>query len=179
MARRCYRFVLAIGLVVFSSWVWAAPPSPPPAPVPYIQPCWQTPSLASLPFCNASLDSSARAQDLVERMTMIEKLSQLGSWNASGNEVPRLGVPRYSYHSEGLHGLRTVCRDMPGVNTTTFPQVVGMAATGNLELIGVMGRIMGDEGRAANNIANGTIFAKGTGLDYWGPTMNIGRDPRW
>ena len=62
---------------------------------------------------------------------------------------------------------------MRGVNTTTFPQVTGMAATGNLTLIREMGVVMGDEGRAVNNIAGGTIFPKGTGLDYWGPTMNV------
>jgi beta-glucosidase-like glycosyl hydrolase len=100
-------------------------------------------------------------------MTLAEKFGQLGSFNASGNEILRLGVSRYSYHSEGLHGLRTVCKDMPGVNTTTFPQVTGMAATGNLPLILAMGQVMGDEGRAVNNIANGTIYDKGTGLNYW------------
>ena len=55
-------------------------------------------------------------------------------------------------------------------------QVTGMAATGNLSLMRAMGSVMGDEARALNNIANGTTFEKGAGLDYWGPTMNIGRD---
>ena len=54
-----------------------------------------------------------------------------------------------------------------------------MAATGNIALMKLMADTMSNEARALNNMANGTVFAKGAGLNYWGPTMNIGRDPRW
>ena len=37
--------------------------------------------------------------------------------------MARLGVAAYTYHSEGLHGIRTACVDVPGVTTTLFPQV--------------------------------------------------------
>lgn len=52
--------------------------------------------------------------------------------------IPRLGVPPYQYHSEGLHGLRSTCglgRDGDTLYSTTFPQVTAMAATGNLTLV--------------------------------------------
>jgi beta-D-xylosidase 4 len=75
--------------------------------------------------------------------------------------------------------VRTARDDIEGLNTPEFPQVVAMAATGNLALISRMAETISDEARALNNIANGTVFAKGAGLNYWGPTMNIGRDPRW
>ena len=61
----------------------------------------------------------------------------------------------YQYHSEGLHGLRSTCGLGPGkapLYSTMFPQVTGMAATGNLTLMRAMAAHMGDEGRAVNNI---------------------------
>ena len=54
-----------------------------------------------------------------------------------------------------------------------------MAATGNLSLVRAMASHMGDEARAVNNYMKGNTVSKGGGLNYWGPTMNIGRDPRW
>jgi hypothetical protein len=148
-----------------------------PHPTPTIsQECFQNESLRALPYCNTTLDAKQRAVDLVQRLTLQEKYMQLTN---KGEAVPRLGVLEYMYHSEGLHGLRTVCKDIPGLNATGFPQVTAMAATGNLSLIHGMGLIMSDEARAMNNIAGGRVFTKGGGLDYWGPTMNIGRDPRW
>ena len=87
------------------------------------------------------------------------------------------GVIQYEYHSEGTHGVRTTCKDIPGLRSTLFPQTTGLAATGNMTLIEEMAGVMGTEGRALNNIANGTTFDKGTGLDYWGPTTNIGCAP--
>jgi beta-glucosidase-like glycosyl hydrolase len=64
------------------------------------------------------------------------------------------------------------------VNTTLFPQVSGLAATGNLSLVRAMAEVMSTEARALNNMANGTVWHKGAGLNYWGPTMNVARDPR-
>ena len=84
---------------------------------------------------------------------------------------------QYEYHSEGTHGVRTTCKDIPGLRSTLFPQTTALAATGNMTLIEEMAGVMGTEGRALNNIANGTTFDKGTGLDYWGPTTNIGCAP--
>ena len=55
--------------------------------------------------------------------------------------VKRIGLPAFSYHSEGLHGLRNSF-DTVGLNATMFPQVTAMAATGNMSLIKEMGEVM-------------------------------------
>ena len=92
-----------------------------------VTPCWANQSLSNLPFCDSSLEASVRAADLVARLTLAEAIAQLD--NNGRNSVPRLGLDLYQYHSEGLHGVRTSCLDLPGANTTEFPQVTGMAAT--------------------------------------------------
>ena len=64
--------------------------------------------------------------------------------------VPRIGLPGYSYHTEGLHGLRDSY--IAGLNATLFPQVTAMAATANATLVHEMARIMGVEARAVHNV---------------------------
>lgn len=138
------------------------------------------PCSAPFPFCNLSLTFKERAKDLVGRLTLAEKIVQLsGGLNVVNPGIPRLGVPEWAYHSEGLHGIRTT--GSIGFAITLFPQVTAMAATGNASLMKVMGEVMAVEARAAHNLANslGKIPGKGSGLSYWSPTMNIYRDPRW
>ena len=161
-------------------------PPVPPAPTSRTPACVLA-NTTALPFCDTTLSTAARAKDLVQRMTAAEKLVQLigGIGGGVTPATPRLGVPAYQYHSEGLHGLRTTCKLGPGhspLYSTMFPQVTGMAATGNLSLIHAMAAHMGDEARAVNNYmvqAKAGFPGKGGGLNYWGPTLNIGRDPRW
>jgi len=77
------------------------------------------------PFCDRSLPAARRAADLVSRLTVAEKVSQLGD-EAAG--VPRLGVPPYKWWSEGLHGLAFWGHGMRYNGTvtgvTSFPQVL-------------------------------------------------------
>ena len=84
----------------------------------------------SLPFCDRSLPAAQRAADLVSRMTVAEKVSQMGD-EAAG--VPRLGVPPYKYWSEGLHGLAFWGHGLrfEGAvrGVTSFPQVLLTAAS--------------------------------------------------
>eukprot|EP00750_Incisomonas_marina_P002966 INCI12791.2.p1 GENE.INCI12791.2~~INCI12791.2.p1 ORF type:complete len:714 (-),score=113.51 INCI12791.2:1394-3535(-) len=117
-------------------------------------------------------------------MTLEEKKVQLigGIGGGITPATPRLGVPAYQYHSEGLHGLRDSCKQQSErpLYSTMFPQVTAMAATFNMTLVAAMAGHMADEARAVNNVLNGKPNGdKGGGLNYWGPTMNIGRDPRW
>ena len=160
-----------------------AKPSPAPGPTPISYRGCQLPNITGLPFCDTSLSSSARAKDFVSRMTLSEKLRQLigGIGGGITPAVPRLGLPPYQYHSEGLHGLRSTCRlTKQPLFSTMFPQVTGMAATFNMSLINAMAAHMADEARAINNILEGKPSSTlGGGLNYWGPTLNIGRDPRW
>ena len=162
-------------------------PGPSPSPADARRPACTLANTTRLPFCDTTLSTSARAKDLVARMTLQEKLVQLigGIGGGTTPQTPRLGVPAYEYHSEGLHGVRSTCTgSWPGKKLygTLFPQVTGMAATGNLSLIRAMAAHMADEARAANNMLqeqDDDFPSKGGGLNYWGPTLNIGRDPRW
>ena len=74
---------------------------------------------SNLPYMNPKLSPGERAADLVHRMTLEEKASQLVN---QARAIPRLGVPAYDWWSEALHG---VIAD----GTTEFPEPVGLAAT--------------------------------------------------
>jgi beta-glucosidase len=121
-------------------------------------------------YLNTSLPPQVRAADLVHRMTLQEKVSQLVN---GARAIPRLGVPSYNWWSEALHGV--------AVNgTTEFPEPVGLGATFDAPGIQEMAHDIGVEGRVVHERAvragGSTIFH---GLDFWAPNINIFRDPRW
>ena len=122
-------------------------------------------------YLDASLPAAIRAHDLVNRMTLDEKASQLEDWAIA---IPRLGVPDYQTWSEALHGVARAGY------ATVFPQAIGMAATWDPSMVQQMGDVIGTEGRAKYNQAqregNHRIFY---GLTFWSPNINIFRDPRW
>ncbi len=112
-----------------------------------------------------------RAHELVSRMTLEEKASQL---KFDAPAIPRLNVPAYNWWNEGLHGVARA-----GV-ATSFPQAIGMAASFDKDLLEAVGRTIAEEGRAKYNAAS----KKGDrdiykGLTFWSPNVNIFRDPRW
>ena len=121
-------------------------------------------------YLNRTLPPEQRAADLVRRMTVEEKVSQLVNQSRA---VPRLNVPDYDWWSESLHG---VARN----GTTEFPGPVGLAATFDTDAIHRMAIVIGTEGRASyvRGMRDGhsDIFE---GLDFWAPNINIFRDPRW
>jgi beta-glucosidase len=112
-----------------------------------------------------------RVDDLVSRMTLEEKVSQLVNQSRA---IPRLGIPKYDWRSEALHGIAGA-----GI-ATVFPEPVGLAATFDPALIHEVANAIGVEGRAKHNKA----VREGRrdileGLDFWAPNINIARDPRW
>ncbi len=121
-------------------------------------------------YLNPALPPVQRAADLVHRMTLEEKASQLVN---SARAIPRLGVPAYNWWSEALHGVAVD-------GTTEFPEPVGLAATFDAPGIHEMATDIGIEGRVVHAQAlragGSTIFH---GLDFWAPNVNIFRDPRW
>ena len=121
-------------------------------------------------YLNPALSAEQRAADLVHRMTVVEKVSQLVNQSRA---VPRLNVPAYDWWSEALHGVQR-----PGV--TEFPEPVGLAATFDPERIHLMAAAIGVEGRIkhaqAVRAGHSNVFE---GLDFWAPNLNIFRDPRW
>ena len=125
-----------------------------------------------LPYLNPSLPLDERIADLLMRLTLDEKIDQMGYVAAA---VPRLGIPAYNYWNEALHGVARNGR------ATVFPQAIGMAATWNPELIHRVASAISDEARAKYHES---IRAKGysdwyQGLTFWSPNINIFRDPRW
>ncbi len=118
---------------------------------------------------DSSQSLQAREKDLVRRMSLAEKVSQLQN-GAPG--IPRLGLPAYNYWSEALHGVAA-----NGV-ATVFPQAIGMAATWDSSLIHQEAGVIGIEGRAKFN-DYASKHNGDTGLTFWSPNINIFRDPRW
>jgi len=110
-----------------------------------------------------------RVDDLVSRMTLEEKASQVVHKAAA---IPRLQVPAYNWWTEALHGVVTA-------PTTIFPEPIGLAASFDAPLVHEMAVVISTEARAKHHeqIRHG-IF-QDVGLDFWSPNVNIFRDPRW
>ncbi|KAL5995141.1 hypothetical protein ACLOJK_025199 [Asimina triloba] len=129
--------------------------------------------ISALAFCNNSLPFPARARDLIVRMTLEEKVAQIGN---AAKGVARLGIPPYNWWSEILHGVSTVgggshfSDEVPGA--TSFPTPILTTASFNETLWKTIGEVVSTEARAMHNLGL-------AGLTFWSPTMNIARDPRW
>ena len=117
------------------------------------------------------LDFETRASILVAKMSLKEKISQLGN-NAPA--IPRLGVLKYNWWNECLHGVARAGA------ATVFPQAIGMAATFNTDLINKVAVAISDEARAKHHEAlRNNDYSQYKGLTFWSPNINIFRDPRW
>ncbi|KAJ4835776.1 hypothetical protein Tsubulata_049596 [Turnera subulata] len=129
--------------------------------------------MKKFPFCDKSLPYDVRASDLVKQMTLSEKVLQLGNTNRG---VARLGLPKYEWWSEALHGVSNVGPGtffddlVPG--STSFPTVITSAASFNESLWKTIGQAVSTEARAMYNLGR-------AGLTYWSPNINVVRDPRW
>jgi beta-glucosidase len=116
---------------------------------------------------------SARVQDLVSRMSLEEKASQI---QANPPAIPRLGIPAYSHRNECLHGVAGA-----GI-ATVFPQAIGMAATWDPPLIHEEADVISTEARAKHNdyvAKHDGNTGEHFGLNFYSPNINIVRDPRW
>ncbi len=123
---------------------------------------------------NPSARLEARVKDLVDRLSLAEKISLL---LADAAPIPRLGIPAYSYRNEGIHGY--IARFG---YATVFPQVIGMAATWNSGLIRQEAGVIATEARAHFNDYTGKHDGNSImheGISLYAPNINIVRDPRW
>ena len=112
-----------------------------------------------------------RAADLVSRMTLEEKVAQLQN---DAPAIPRLGVPKYEWWNEALHGVARAGA------ATSFPQAIGLAATFDPHLMREVATAISDEGRAKHHeFASREQRNRYQGLTFWSPNINIFRDPRW
>lgn len=123
------------------------------------------------PYLDPALPLDARADDLVSRMTLEEKIGQM-LYEAPA--IERLGVPEYNWWNECLHGVGRA-----GI-ATVFPQAIGLAATWDDDLVRRVATAISDEARAKyNDWQRRGIRQIYTGLTFWTPNINIFRDPRW
>jgi beta-glucosidase len=123
-------------------------------------------------FTDPSAPLDARVTDLIARLSLPEKINQLVHEN---NAVERLGLPAYNWWSEACHGVGRNGR------ATVFPQVIGLAATWNRDLVHRVAVATADEARAKHHAAARAGFhgQQYQGLTFWTPNINIFRDPRW
>jgi beta-glucosidase len=123
------------------------------------------------PYKDPSLSVEKRVADLIARMTLEEKVSQM--MNAA-EPIDRLGVPAYDWWNEGLHGVARAGY------ATVFPQAIGLAATWNDELVRRVADVTSTEARAKHHeFARRGERGRYKGLTFWSPNINIFRDPRW
>ena len=122
-------------------------------------------------YKNPALPIQQRVDDLVSRMTLEEKVSQMMNGAAA---IERLGIPDYEWWNEGLHGVARAGY------ATVFPQAIGLAATWNTDLMNQVADVISTEARAKYNDFNRKgDHARYKGLTFWSPNINIFRDPRW
>ena len=123
------------------------------------------------PFQNPALTYNERIENLIQQLTIDEKINLL-LYNNDG--VSRLGIPKYNWWNEALHGVARAGR------ATVFPQAIGIAATFNDDLIFRVADAISDEARAKFNVAvKNNNRSQYLGLTFWSPNINIFRDPRW
>lgn len=116
-------------------------------------------------------ECAKRAAELVAQLSAEERVGQL---MMDSPAVERLGIPKYHWWNEALHGVARA-----GL-ATVFPQSIGMAATFDEPLMRRMGDIVSTEARAKYNLFSARGFRNiYYGLTYWSPNVNMFRDPRW
>ncbi len=115
--------------------------------------------------------AAAKARELVGKMTVEEKASQL-KYDAPA--IPRLGIPAYNWWNEVLHGVARAG------TATVFPQAIGLAAMFDEDMQEEIASVISHEARAKYNGQSShgdrDIYK---GLTVWSPNINIFRDPRW
>lgn len=126
---------------------------------------------ALLPYQDSSLPFEERIADLIGRMTLEQKVSQMVHTSAA---IPELGIPAYNWWNEALHGVGRAGE------ATVFPQAIAMAAAFDEEMMQRIGTAISDEARAKyHDFARHNKRGSYQGLTFWMPNINIFRDPRW
>ncbi|MBK5195402.1 MAG: glycoside hydrolase family 3 C-terminal domain-containing protein [Proteiniphilum sp.] len=122
-------------------------------------------------YTNSSLSPEKRAEDLVKRFTLEEKVQLMQD---ASLPVERLGIKQYNWWNEALHGV-----GRSGL-ATVYPQPIGMAASFDKEALFHVFESVSDEARAKNAfyVSQGS-YERYQGLTVWTPTVNLLRDPRW
>ena len=124
-----------------------------------------------LPYNNPNNSPSERATDLMNRMTLTEKISLMVD---EAPAIPRFQIDEYNWWNEALHGVGRA-----GL-ATVFPQAIGLAATFDNDAVMKTFDMVSDEARAKHHdFKRKGEFKRYQGLTFWTPNINIFRDPRW
>ena len=140
-------------------------------------------------FCNPRLSLQDRVEDYARRIPTAHKIRMMVN-DAEGYD--NLGIPRYQWWSEGLHGALQPCvcdaaqQQQHCRCPTSFPAPCALGSALNHTLWYTIARTIGQEARAIANMRrhdrrnyfNGA-WSDYDGLTYWSPTLNLQRDPRW
>ena len=124
-----------------------------------------------LPYQDANLTAAQRADDLLGRLTLEEKVSLMMDTSPA---IERLGIPQFQWWNEALHGI--------GRNgfATVFPITMGMAASWDDALLHKVFTAVSDEARVkAQQAKRSGDIKRYQSLSFWTPNINIFRDPRW
>ena len=128
-------------------------------------------SAQTLPYQDANLSADQRADDLLSRLTLEEKVSLMMDTSPA---IERLGIPQFQWWNEALHGV--------GRNgfSTVFPITMGMAASWDDALLHQVFTAVSDEARVkAQQAKRSGNIKRYQSLSFWTPNINIFRDPRW
>ncbi len=133
------------------------------------------PAAATPIYLNPMYSPQERAADLVSRMTLSEKASQMVSSQAPA--IPRLGIKAYGWWNEALHGVSRLQYNPSGNatvlnNTTSYPIDLSLGSSWDPSL-------MYREASAISDEAREVTPENSLNLDFYSPTVNLGRDPRW
>jgi beta-glucosidase len=133
--------------------------------------CAHVMSAQTLPYQNPQLTAAQRADDLLTRLTLEEKVSLMMD---SSPAIARLGIPQFQWWNEALHGV--------GRNSyaTVFPITMAMAASWDDALLHQVFTAVSDEARVkAQQAKRSGNIKRYQSLSFWTPNINIFRDPRW
>ena len=128
-------------------------------------------SAQTLPYQNSNLSAAQRADDLLSRLTLEEKVSLMMDTSPA---IERLGIPQFQWWNEALHGV--------GRNgfATVFPITMAMAASWDDTLLHQVFTAVSDEARVkAQQAKRSGDIKRYQSLSFWTPNINIFRDPRW
>ena len=128
-------------------------------------------SAQTLPYQNSNLSAAQRADDLLSRLTLEEKVSLMMDTSPA---IERLGIPQFQWWNEALHGV--------GRNgfATVFPITMAMAASWDDALLHQVFTAVSDEARVkAQQAKRSGDIKRYQSLSFWTPNINIFRDPRW
>ena len=125
----------------------------------------------SLPYQNPQLKAEQRADDLLKRLSLEEKVQLMMDVSPA---IDRLQIPQFQWWNEALHGV--------GRNgyATVFPITMAMAASWDDALLHRVFTAVSDEARVkARQAKESGRIRRYQSLSFWTPNVNIFRDPRW